>query len=154
MKKINPKLFRKSVSKFATGISIVTINNSDNYIGKTVNSFSSLSLDPPLILFSLDKNSSSINEYKKSLYFGINILSKKQKIISNYFSSHHPKWKNYGYFLTKNNVPILKDCIGNISCEKVKLIKQGDHIIFICKVIEITFDETKKPLIYFNSKYF
>ena len=67
MKKINKKLYKESLSKFATGIVVVGINLEGKVIGKTVNSFSSVSLNPPLILFSLDKKASSLNQYKKTL---------------------------------------------------------------------------------------
>ena len=68
MKKINSNLYKLAMSKFATGVTVVSINYNNNYIGKTVNSFSALSLDPPLVLFSLDKKSSSIQQYKNSKY--------------------------------------------------------------------------------------
>ena len=82
MKKINSNLYKLAMSKFATGVTVVSINYNNNYIGKTVNSFSALSLDPPLVLFSLDKKSSSIQQYKNSKYFGINILAKNLKKLS------------------------------------------------------------------------
>ncbi len=154
MKKINSELFKKSLSKFATGITIVTINKNGNYIGKTVNSFSSLSLKPHLVLFSLDKKSSSIKDYKNSSNIGINILSKKQVKISEYFSQKKVKWNLKNYFITKNNIPMIQNCIANFNCKKIEIINSGDHIIFICKVIEVKIDEKHKPLIYFNSKYF
>ena len=154
MKKINSNLFKKSLSKFATGVTVVTINKNENYIGKTVNSFSSLSLKPHLILFSLDKKSSSIKEYKNSLNIGINILSKKQVKISKYFSQKRVKWNLKNYFIAKNNVPMIQNCIANLNCKKIEIINSGDHIIFICKVLEIMINDTHKPLIYYNSKYF
>ena len=152
MKKINLNLFKQSMSKFVTGVTVITIND-NKFIGKTVNSFSSLSLTPPLILFSLDKKSSSINSFKKSTYMGVNILSKKQINISNYFSLKKSKWNHTEHFLTNKNIPMIKNCVANLNCKKIKTINQGDHIIFICKVTEIMIDNSKKPLIYFNSKY-
>ena len=95
MKKINSLIFKKAMSKFTTGITVVTIKTKSGYIGKTVNSFTSLSLNPPLILFSLDKKSSSINEYKDSTFFGVNILTKKQKNISKFFSLKKSKMGQY-----------------------------------------------------------
>ena len=153
MNKINSNLFKLAMSKYATGVTIITINNREKYFGKTVNSFASLSLKPPLILFSLDKKSSSLNIFKKSPFFGINILSKNQKKLSNYFSMKNPLWKNTPFTLSKNNVPIINNCVANIDCKKIKLINQGDHIIFICKINTVKINEKKKPLIYLNSKY-
>jgi len=154
MKKINFKLYKLSMSKFATGLTVVTINNNDTYIGKTVNSFASLSLKPPLVLFSLDKKSSAIENYKKSKNIGINILSKKQKNISKFFSLKNSKCNNKNIFFKENNIPMINDCVANLSCKKVKTIKQGDHFIFICKVDRVLINNSKKPLIYYNSKYF
>ena len=123
-------------------------------LGKTVNSFAALSLKPPLVLFSLDKKSSSIEKYLKSKNIGINLLSNKQKNISSYFSLKNSSWNNTKYIVTKkNSIPMIKDCVANFHCKKYKVIKEGDHFLFICKIVEIQIDNTKKPLIYFNSKY-
>ena len=153
MNKINNNLFKLAMSKFATGVTVVSVNKKGNFIGKTVNSFASLSLDPPLVLFSLDKKSSSLNIFKKTMFLGINILSKSQKNTSNYFSTKSPNWNNTKNFITKNHVPMIYGSVANIECKKVKMINQGDHVIFICKVNEILIHKTKKPLIYLNSKY-
>ena len=153
MNKINSKLFKLAMSKFATSVTIVTINKKDKFIGKTVNSFAALSLNPPLVLFSLDKKSTSLQLYKKANYIGINILSNKQKDLSKFFAKNKPEWGNVKHFLTENNIPMIKNSVANIDCEKIKMISQGDHLIFICKVNKIKIDKNKKPLIYLNSKY-
>ena len=90
MIKINIKNFKNTLNKFSTGITVISINHKEKYIGKTVNSFASLSLNPPLVLFSLDKKSSSIKNYINSSFIGINILSRNQKLISNHFSMRKP----------------------------------------------------------------
>ena len=153
MNKINSNLFKLAMSKYATGVTIITIENKKKYFGKTVNSFAALSLKPPLILFSLDKKSSSLNIFKKSSFIGINILSKNQKRLSNYFSMKNPLWKNTPFTLSKNNIPLVNNCVANIDCKKIKLINQGDHILFICKINTVKINEKKKPLIYLNSEY-
>jgi len=153
MKKINSKLFKQSMGRFTTGITVITLNKDNQYIGKTINSFTSLSLNPPLVLFSLDKKSSSLNYYKKTIFLGINILSSEQTKISNYFSSKKPKWSDTKFFLTTNNVPMIKNSMANLNCKKIKTINQGDHVMFICEITEVLIKNLKKPLIYFNSKY-
>jgi len=153
MKKINLNLFKSSVNKFATGVTVVTINKKNEHVGKTVNSFASLSLSPPLVLFSLDKKSTSLIDYINSDFIGINILSKKQKHISNYFSIQNPDWGKTKKFLTKNKTPMIQDCVVNFDCRNFKTISEGDHIIFICKIIEVEIDKNQKPLIYLDSKY-
>ena len=154
MKKINKENFKKALSKFATGITVVATNKKSILYGKTINSFSSLSLSPPLVLFSLDIKSSKLNIFKNSNTVSINILSKYQKNISNNFAQKNPDWKNIEYDTLKNGNPIIKKCVSNLDCEITNKIKKGDHIIFICKIINISVDNKLKPLIYFNSKYF
>ena len=153
MKKISQNLIKLAMSKFATGVTVVSINKNDKYLGKTVNSFAALSLSPPLVLFSLDKKASSLNDYTKTTFVGINILSNKQKNLSNYFSAKKPKWENIKYFLTNENTPMIKDSVVNLNCKKINIINQGDHIIFIFKIIKININKKMQPLIYLNSKY-
>ena len=153
MKKNNSNLFKLALSKFATGLTVISIKSNKKFIGKTVNSFASLSLNPPLVLFSLDKKSTSLKIYKKANYIGINILSNKQKDLSEFFAKNKPEWDNINYFLTENNIPMIKDSVTNIDCKKIKTIVQGDHLIFICKVNAIKINKNEKPLIYVNSKY-
>ena len=79
MKKVSTKNFKKTLSKFSTGITVVCVKNNNSIYGKTVNSFNSLSLNPPMVLFSLGNYSSSIKQFSKTKFLSINILSSKQK---------------------------------------------------------------------------
>ena len=153
MKKVSKDNFRESLSKFATGITVVTTNKNSISYGKTINSFSSLSLSPPLILFSLDINSSKLSIFKNSKTVSINVLSKNQKNISANFAKKNPVWDNIDYEILKNGNPAIKNCLSNLDCEIINKLKKGDHIIFICKVINVSVNDKLKPLIYFNSKY-
>ncbi len=153
-KKFSNSNFKKALSKFATGITIISINYNDNFYGKTVNSFASLSLNPPLVLFSLDKKSSSLNKFLQTNYIGINFLSNKQRELSKLFSNKKNLWGNTEYFLTKENIPMINNAVVNLSSKNYKTLPNGDHIIFICKIIDIKINESSKPLIYLNNKYF
>jgi len=153
MKKINNKLFKKVLGKFTTGITVVSISNKGIKIGKTINSFTALSLSPPLVLFTLDKKSSSLIEYKKSKIFGINILASTQANISKNFAKKNVKWESIPYFSSSLGTPFIKNCVGNIECLNLKSFKEGDHIIFICKVLNASYKNKIKPLLYFDSKY-
>lgn len=153
MKKTNTKNFKKTLSKFVTGITVVCIKEKDKVYGKTVNSFNSLSLNPPLVLFSLGNYSSSIKIFLRSKYLTINILSKKQKKISDHFSQKNPSSYDNYFADGDNNTSILKDCVANIECKIVEKIKKGDHIIFICRVNRVKYNDKLKPLSYYNSKY-
>ena len=154
MKIINSQNFKKTLSKFATGITVIATSKNSILYGKTINSFSSLSLSPPMVLFSLDIKSSKLNIFKNTNFISINVLSKSQKLISENFAKNNPDWKNIDYQLLQNGNPIIKNCISNLDCEIIDKIKKGDHIIFICKILQVINNNKLKPLIYFDSKYF
>ena len=153
MKKINKANFKKTLSTFATGITVVATKNNSILYGKTINSFSSLSLSPPLVLFSLDKKSTKLKIFQESKTISINILSNKQGIISNNFAKKNPNWKQVEYNVSKNGNPIIKNCVSNLDCKIEDKLSKGDHIIFICKVLQVLNNNKLKPLIYYNSKY-
>ena len=153
MKAVKIKDFKKTLSKFATGITVVSTKYKSDLYGKTINSFASLSLSPPLILFSLDIKSSKLNIFKKSKHVSINILNKKQKNLSDNFAKKNPIWDKVEFSISNYGNPVFKNCVANLECKITDKILRGDHIIFICKVIKVNNDNTKKPLVYFNSKY-
>ena len=154
MKKVSTKNFKKTLSKFSTGITVICVKNNKTIHGKTVNSFNSLSLNPPMVLFSLGNYSSSIKHFSKTKFLSINILSSKLKKLSDNFASTTPKLENIKFIEGKNETAIIPNCIANLECELIDKIKKGDHIIFICKILELQSNDKLKPLVYFNSKYF
>ena len=153
MKKINSYNFKNSMSKFATGVTVVSINDNNTFIGKTVNSFSSVSLNPPLVLFSLDKKSSSLNKFLKSKNIGINILQKKQKKLSLHFSKKNSQWNNIPFYNSNKKILLIIDALVNLDCSLIKKFNVGDHYIFICKIDYLKINNSKKPMIYFKNKY-
>ena len=153
MKKVNKQNFKKTLSTFATGITVVATKNKSVLYGKTINSFSSLSLSPPLVLFSLDKKSSKLKIFQESKTVSINILNNKQEIISDNFAKKNPIWKEIDYELLQNGNPIIKNCVSNLDCKIEDKINKGDHIIFICRVLKVLNNNKLKPLIYYSSKY-
>ena len=154
MKKINSQNYKKTLSKFVTGITVIATNKNSILYGKTINSFSSLSLSPPLVLFSIDIKSSKLNIFKNTKFISVNVLSKKQKFISDNFAKKNPDWQDIDYKLLENGNPIIKNCISNLDCRIQDKIKKGDHIIFVCKILKVINNDKLKPLIYFDSKYF
>ena len=154
MKKTNISNYKKTLSKFTTGITIVCIKKNGVIIGKTINSFNSLSLNPPLILFSLGNYSSNFKSFFDTKYLSVNILSKNQREISNHFSKKNPIQNKVEYYDGKNKTVIIKDCIANLECRLLEKIKKGDHTIFICRVLNVVSNDKLKPLYYFNSRYY
>lgn len=153
MKKVTPNNYKKTMSKFTTGVTVVCVKQNNIIFGKTVNSFNSLSLKPQLVLFSLGNYSSSIKTFLSAKNLSINVLSKKQRNISEHFSKKNPDTDKINFLNGKANTSIISGCLANLECKVVDRIKKGDHIIFICKVMNVKYDDKLKPLSYYNSKY-
>ena len=152
---MDKKEFIKTVSKFITGITIVTLGDSKKgFYGCTMNSFTSLSLNPPQILFCVDNRNSFIKEFKRNTLVNINILSDKQKNLSNKFaSSPELRWKDTKFKVSKNDVPFFQDSLVVIETVIDKKIFSGDHLIIICGLRKIIHLKKGNPLVYFEGKY-
>lgn len=146
---MNISTYKKVLSKYATGITIVTKKNKNDLItGITVNSFVSISLKPAYISWSLDKTTSSFKKFNNLKFFNIYILSSKQINVSNYFSSKNEIKKKS--VIVRN---LFKYNLAELNCKTIKKINIGDHLFFIGKVLNVKLKKEKKPLIYFASKY-
>ena len=146
---MNISTYKKVLSKYATGITVITKKDKNNFLtGITVNSFVSISLKPPYISWSLDKKSSSFKKFKNLKFFNIYILSAKQIDVSNYFSSKNEIKKNS--IIAKK---LLKYNLAELNCKTIKKINIGDHLFFVAKVFKFNLKKEKKPLVYFASSY-
>ena len=149
------KSLRNAFGNFATGVTIVTTNDKNGFPrGFTANSFTSVSLDPPLLLVCIAKTAFSATTFKKSELFAINILSENQRELSGLFASQEKdKFKLAKWSVGPKSLPIFRESIAHFICERHKLVDAGDHIILIGKVQEhAVFDGT--PLGYFKGNYF
>lgn len=147
--------FKNCLALFASGVTVVSYKLGEEMGGVTVSSFSSLSLEPPLVLFCLDKRIHSHEAIQKVDNFAIHILKETQENISNSFASSkvnkHEFFQQVGYELS-HNVPILKEYLALLICKKETIYDGGDHSIIIGKVLETKF-ENGNPLLYFNRAY-
>jgi len=145
---IDPMQFRRALGNFATGVTIVTAQNAQGEkVGVTANSFNSVSLDPPLILWSIDKNSSSFPVFEQATHFAVNILSGSQIELSNKFSRRNiDKYDGTSYQTGSGQAPILDHCSAVFECERHEIIEGGDHWIIIGKVVRFR-DEGRSPLV-------
>tara|TARA_B100000131_G_C18105905_1_gene607812 strand:+ start:389 stop:1309 length:921 start_codon:yes stop_codon:yes gene_type:complete len=153
--KIDTNKFRKALGKFTTGITIVTtLDNNQNPRGFTANSFTSVSLAPPLILICIGDFNESLDLFKNSDFFAVNILNENQKEISNTFASpSKSKFKGIDWDLGKFNSPLIKNSIAWFECKNYNHIFAGDHLILIGEVKNFG-DEEGFPLGYFQGNYF
>lgn len=149
------KELRDCFSLFTTGVIISTTNFAGQNYGMTINSFASVSLDPALLLFSIDSKSSNLNAFQKGEHFSLSILSNKQLNLAQEFArpANEQKWKVEEHFLDKTNAPIFKNSLGYFECEKHDIIAAGDHHIIIGKIINHSKLSDDQPLLYLNSRF-
>ena len=148
---MNKKNLRNVLSKFATGVTVVsTIDCDGKPIGMTANSFTSVSLNPPLVLWSIGINQPSYEAFLKAKGYSVSILSKDQKDICDLFSSPiENKFSDIDYTLTDNGFPIIQKSLAWFDCLKWNNYPGGDHQILVGEIKNFYADEND-PLIFWN----
>ncbi len=148
------KAFRQCLGKFATGVAVVTCNDGDGHpCGITANSFSSVSLEPPLVLWNIAKVSNSLDAYLDAKYFAINILSIEQEDISTHFArSDHTLFDDIEYLTSADGVPLLTDTLASFECRTHEVHDCGDHYIIIGEVTRFAAGD-QDPLLFFDGAY-
>ena len=133
------RTFRNVIGNFATGVTVITtVDSEGGPVGLTANSFSSLSLDPPLVLFCLDRTVSSFDAFQANRHFAINILGAGQQDLSQSFARTGPdKWNGVAFDKWATGCPILKGCIANLECDVDSIHDGGDHVIVVGRVVAI-----------------
>jgi flavin reductase (DIM6/NTAB) family NADH-FMN oxidoreductase RutF len=149
--------FRKTLGLFPTGVTVVTAPlEQGGDIGITISSFTSVSLNPPQILFCLAKRSKTSPAFKSSRYFAVNILNATQSSLSDGFAKHVPlKWEQsetHRHLAT--GCLLLSDALGHVICEKNAEYEAGDHEIILGKVIDLIINSHESPLVRQRGQYF
>jgi len=148
--------FKDVLGLFGTGVTVVTTKHKKQFYGITVNAFSSVSLEPPLVLVCIDSKTTSYKFIDKSKIYAVNILSSKQRKLSDLFSKSEDKTKLFDeldYFIDSTGAPILSNSLGYVDCKVIKKYRSGDHHIFIGRVQSLNVFKQRKPLLYYRGKY-
>lgn len=141
---------KKAFGSFATGVCVATSHSS----GFTVNSFSSLSLNPALMIFNIYKTETDYAEFLKNDKFAINFLSIDQKDVSTLFASKdNQKASKVDHFISNSGNIILNNTLGYIELSVFQKIDIADHVLVIGEVKQLSVDDNKDPLIYYRSSY-
>lgn len=152
---IDQRDFRNALGSFATGITVVTAKTKNgNSIGVTINSFASVSLDPPMVLFSLKTTSPMTQLIQNCGHFTVNVLSSTQQDISNLFaSSGEDKFTQAAHTIGENGAPVLEGCLANLECDITNQYHGGDHMIFVGQVTSLSYETDGDPLLYYKGAY-
>ena len=150
----DPREFRIALGTFATGVTIVTTLHADGSpIGFTCNSFSSVSLSPPLVLWSLSLRSPNLSNFLQAPHFAVNILSCDQLALARRFSQPMPKkFEGVAYSPGSRGVPLIVDAAAHLECRNETRYYSGDHVIFIGHVLHYAWRDCE-PLVFWRGRY-
>lgn len=153
--------FRRACGQFATGVTVVTVRDGDGYRGMTANSFTSVSLDPPLVLVSVDRRNRTHQLLAEGEQTGepfvVNVLTAAQQAWSDRFAGRHGdvqhQFDDIPHTLSGDGVPIIAESAASFACRVVAVHPAGDHSLFIGQVEQIDTAPGKQPLLFHGGKY-
>lgn len=148
------KTLRSALGSFGTGVTIVTCTSPDKgHIGLTANSFNSVSLDPAIVLWNLQKTSPSLCAFDACGRFVINVLALDQIELSRRFSTAIPdKFHGVDYRSGLADLPVLKGCVANFECKIIQRMEVGDHVLFLGQIEALAHNQ-QATLLYVQGHY-
>ena len=151
---VDPLALRSALGRFATGVTIVTtVDGRGSRVGLTANSFGSLSLDPPLVLWSLRRTSPSLAAFERAPRFAVNVLAEAQVDLSRRFASAvEDKFAAGPWSAGQGGVPVLAGCAAVFECVRLSLQEAGDHVLFIGRVSAMA--ESPVPPLLFQAGHY
>ncbi|MGJ7543629.1 flavin reductase [Variovorax sp. LT1R16] len=153
---IEPALFRQLLGCFPTGVAVITTTTPDGQpAGLTCNSFSSVSLEPPLVLFSLRKASRLLQTFEAAEGFAINVLSEQQDALSGRFASSkiEDKFEGVAWRAGALGMPLIDDCLVSFECSVHAAHEAGDHVVFIGEVKHLSAGAPDQALVFYKGAY-
>jgi flavin reductase (DIM6/NTAB) family NADH-FMN oxidoreductase RutF len=128
--------FRDALAQFATGVTVIAVRRADGrYVGFTANSFNSVSLEPPLVLWSLNRRSETLPAFEAAQRYAINVLAHDQVELARRFSRPHAdRFEGVAYRLGVADAPLIEGCIAWFECRHHARHRTGDHVLFVGEV--------------------
>jgi flavin reductase (DIM6/NTAB) family NADH-FMN oxidoreductase RutF len=152
---VDQRSFRAALGAFATGVAVATApGRGGPPAGVTVNSFTSVSLDPPLVLFCLDRSAQSLEAFREADHFAVSVLAEGQRDLSVRFASQAPgKFEGVGVAEGLGGAPVLEGCLAAVECSRHAVHDGGDHVILVGRVERLRHADGGRPLLYFRGRY-
>ena len=148
--------FRASLGMFATGVTIVTARTaSGDLVGLTANSFNSVSLEPPLVLWSLSQGAGSMAAFFNGLHYAINVLAADQQALAEQFAARGgDRWAGVKFTEGVSGAPLLEGAAATFECFNRSQYAEGDHVIFVGEVERCAHRDGASPLLYHGGKFY
>ncbi|WP_426357519.1 flavin reductase [Pseudocolwellia sp. HL-MZ19] len=147
--------FRSALGQFPTGVTVITaLDDKGQPIGCTASSFNSVSIDPALVLWSVDKSAFSAEIFRNAEYFAVNVLSEDQVAISNCFAGRgEDKFKDVSYESGLGGAPLFEGCGAQFECKTWNVYEGGDHLIIVGEVQKYSHNDSLSPLVFSSGSY-
>lgn len=150
---VDPQTLRRTLGQFATGVTVVTTRAAGRPVGMTVNSFAAVSLDPPLVLWSVGRSAECYQAFASTEQFRVHVLAADQEMISRRFATRGADKFSVGHWhLPENAPPQLAGCVAWFECRSASLHPEGDHLVLIGRVIDHA-APGGAPLLFHDSRY-
>ncbi len=148
------RLLRNALGRFATGIAVISTRTQAGMLeGLTANSFASVSLAPPLVLWSLDVSTPSLEGFRQAGYFAVSVLGAHQRGTAHHFAeSSRTKFDGIAWNEGHGGCPVLNDCLASFECRTEREIEAGDHFIFLGRVLRFH-EREGEPLVFSGGHY-
>lgn len=143
---------RRAFGQFATGVTIVTVASEDGPIGITANSFASVSLDPPLLMWCPDKGSRRFGYFDKATHFAVHILSEAQGDLAMQVAKSATALCDMPLEANAHGTPILEGVLARFDCAVSATHDAGDHVISVGHILNVVLNDGAAPLAFFNGK--
>lgn len=151
---VSEAIFKRAMSHWASGVAVVTTSNAGTLYGLTVSSFISVSLDPILVLISINRTAQSCEPIQQSGLYAVHILRDDQEDVSRRFAtSSAQKFPSGSYALSSQGIPLLQGVLVTLECRLVQSIPGGDHLLFLGDVTSAQIQDGK-PLLHYRSAYY
>lgn len=148
----NARAFRDALGRFATGVTVVTCHSEHGPLGITANSFASLSLDPPLVLWSPARASRRFDAFASARHYAIHILSTRQHDLCQRFAKEGHDFDGLVWNAGANDVPLFDDCLARFECTRHAVHEGGDHAIIVGRVTSVSMTDGN-PLLFSGGRY-
>lgn len=149
----DPRAFRRCLGQYPTGVAVMTASNGTRLVGMSANSFAALSLDPPLVLWSIRKESISLQPFSEASHFAVNVLTSEQAPVAMHFATpSDEKFKAIPWAPGLGGAPLLDGCLAHFECRRHECIDQGDHVLMVGHV-ERYARLQGEPLVFSQGRY-
>ncbi|MGQ9724521.1 MAG: flavin reductase family protein [Tepidimonas sp.] len=151
----SPERFRAALGRFATGVTIVTARAADGApVGLTANSFNSVSLEPPLVLWSLGLRSRALPVFQTATHYAVHVLAADQQALAERFACPHvDRWAGVDWCPGTGGVPLLAGAAAVFECRSRSRYPEGDHVILVGEVLRCRHDSAASPLLYHGGRF-